>query len=353
MTHLDSLQALRALAATTVIFDHIAFMRWGAFGVDLFFVLSGFVICYISALDPSHFFPKRIFRVIPLYWLCTFGVALIALAAPSLLVSTSFSPITLLKSLFFIPFRRPDHMVAPLLFLGWTLHLEMLFYAIFGIALKISRKYVKELAIAAIIVLALVGKIARVYHHSSLILNFYSKFVILEFALGIACFMLWTHYGPAIRRIPWLLAIAAAGASYAFFVLMDIHVLDSYGPGFRHVPDFLLRGVPASLILLAFLSAEERFKFPAFVLLVGDASYSLYLLHPYVLEALDRKMFALTHLSAFTVLVTAVSIAICYGCAVLSFKFFERPSNQFLRKCFLKPRPVAAPAEQFQAATAP
>ena len=91
LSHLDSLQALRALAATTVIFDHIAFMRWGAFGVDIFFVLSGFVICHISATDTSNFFPKRIFRVVPLYWLCTFGVVAIALVSPGLLESTSFS----------------------------------------------------------------------------------------------------------------------------------------------------------------------------------------------------------------------------------------------------------------------
>ncbi len=52
-------------------------------------------------------------------------------------------------------------------------------------------------------------------------------------------------------------------------------------------------------------------------------------------------------------LVTTVSIAVCYGCAVMSFKFIERPSNQFLRKYFLKPRSVPARAEQMQAATAP
>lgn len=341
------------MAATTVIFDHIAFMRWGAFGVDIFFVLSGFVICYISTIDGSNFFAKRIFRVVPLYWLCTLGVALIGLVAPGLLVSTSFSFVALLKSLFFIPFRRPDHKIAPLLFLGWTLHMEMLFYAIFGIALKITQKYVKELAMAAIIVLALTGKVARMYHHSNLILNFYSKFVILEFALGIACYMLWARYGTAIRRVPGLAAMAVAGASYGFFVLMDIHVLDSYGPGFRHVPDFLLRGLPASLILLAFLSGEEKFKFPALVLLIGDASYSLYLLHPYILEALDRKVFALDHLGLFTALVTIASIAICYAGAVLSFKMFERPSNQFLRNYFLKRRRPAAPAERLRAAAAP
>jgi len=340
VAHLNSLQALRALAATTVIFDHIPFARWGSFGVDIFFVLSGFVICHISSTDSSHFFSKRIFRVVPLYWLCTFAVATIALIAPSLLVNTSFSGVALLKSLFFIPFRRPDHHVAPLLFLGWTLHFEMLFYAIFGIALRVTRKHARVLAIAGLVALFAIGKLFRVYHHSNLVLNFYSKFVIMEFAFGILCYVLWNRYGAAVRRVPGLLVLAAATTSYIFFILMDVHVFDSYGPFFKHVPDILLRGVPASLILLAFLSVEDRIKFPALVLLIGDASYSLYLLHPYILEILNRKMFALDHLSVLSIVVTIVFIAICYACAVLSFKYFERPSNKLLRNLFLR-RPSA------------
>jgi peptidoglycan/LPS O-acetylase OafA/YrhL len=335
-SHLDSLQALRALAATTVIFDHIPFARWGSFGVDIFFVLSGFVICHITATDTSHFFLKRIFRVVPLYWICTLGVAGIALLSPGLLVSTSFSAAALLKSLFFIPFRRPDHKIAPLLFLGWTLHYEMLFYAIFGIALKVTRKHARVLAIAGLIGLFIVGKLCRMYHHTNVVLLFYSKFVVMEFVFGILCYILWIRYGAAIRRVPALVLMAAATASYAFFVLMDLHILDSYGPYFRHVPDILLKGVPASLILLFFLSLEGRFKFPALALLIGDASYSLYLLHPYILESLNRKMFALDHFSPFTFAVMILSIAVCYSCAVVSFKLFERPSNKFLRNYFLR-----------------
>lgn len=335
-SHLDSLQALRALAATTVIFDHIPFARWGSFGVDIFFVLSGFVICHITATDTSNFFLKRIFRVIPLYWICTLGVAAIALLSPGLLVSTSFSAAALLKSLLFIPFRRPDHKISPLLFLGWTLHYEMLFYAIFGIALKATRKHARVLAIAGLIGLFIVGKLCRMYHHTNVILLFYSRFVVMEFVFGILCYILWIRYGAAIRRMPALVLMVAATVSYAFFVLMDVHILDSYGPYFRYVPDILLKGVPASLILLFFLSQEGRFKFPALILLIGDASYSLYLLHPYILESLNRKMLALDHFNAFTFAVMTLSIAVCYSCAVTSFKLFERPSNKFLRNYFLR-----------------
>jgi peptidoglycan/LPS O-acetylase OafA/YrhL len=339
----DSLQALRALAATTVIFDHIPFVRCGAFGVDVFFVLSGFVMCHISLSDPQKFFVKRIFRVVPLYWICTLGVALIAIVKPGLLVSTSFSGSALLKSLFFIPFQRPDHNVAPLLFLGWTLEFEMLFYAIFGTSLKITRKYAREVVIGSLILLMVIGKIARVTHHSNVMLNFYSKSVILEFAFGIVCYTVWARYGKMLRRIPGVVAVTAAALSYLFFILMDVRILSSYGPVLRFLPDFLLRGLPASIVLLAFLSVEEKFKFPALVLLIGDASYSLYLLHPYILESLNREFYSLDNLSVLTVLMTAVSIAVCYLCAVISFKLFEHPSNIFMRKFFLRKRPAAIP----------
>src|ERR1700733_2659779 len=60
---LQSIQALRALAATTVIFAHVPFINRGGFGVNIFFVISGFIICYISSLNPSQFWLKRIFRI--------------------------------------------------------------------------------------------------------------------------------------------------------------------------------------------------------------------------------------------------------------------------------------------------
>src|SRR5450432_4754492 len=89
---LQSIQVLRALAATTVIFAHIRFINRGGFGVNIFFVISGFIICYISSLNPSYFWLKRIFRIVPLYWMGTVGVFLISLAAPNLLNYTTARP---------------------------------------------------------------------------------------------------------------------------------------------------------------------------------------------------------------------------------------------------------------------
>lgn len=339
VSQINSLQALRALAATTVIFEHIPYLHWGAFGVDIFFIVSGFVICHITSIDSSDFFLKRVFRIVPLYWLCTLGIAAIALLQPRLLESTTYSNSYVLKSLFFIPYYRADHRIIPMLFLGWTLEFEMFFYVIFGTALVFTKKHARETAIAILVVVALLGKPFR---HLGPVVFFYTQEIVLQFACGIVCYILWERYGALIRRIPLALSAVAALMSYGFFILLDIHVLRSYGPYLVHVPDFLIRGIPASLIVLAFLSGEDRIKFPALVLLIGDASYSLYLLHPYILELIEHQLGKLSHFNLVNLSLTIALIAVCYVCAIASYRLFEKPSNQFLRRQFLrrKPRPV-------------
>src|SRR5262249_39672775 len=134
---LDSLQALRAVAALSVVLYHIDFIGRGAFGVDIFFVLSGFIICHVTAADRQHFLLKRLIRIVPLYWARTLVVCALALAAPRLLQTTSDSWMGLLKSLFFIPYEKESGRVYPVLFLGWTLNYEMFFYVVFSIALAL------------------------------------------------------------------------------------------------------------------------------------------------------------------------------------------------------------------------
>src|SRR6185437_14170487 len=134
---LDNIQALRAIAALLVVFVHLAVpvaalgvAPFGAGGVDLFFVISGFIMVYTTVGRPisgAEFLGRRIVRIVPLYWLLTLAVFGIALIAPTLLQFTTASWGQLLKSLFFIPFAKANGDVQPVLFLGWTLNYEMFF----------------------------------------------------------------------------------------------------------------------------------------------------------------------------------------------------------------------------------
>ena len=80
--HFDSIQALRGLAALFVVFQHVRFLNFGAFGVDIFFCISGFMIMFTTEKSTKYFFRKRLVRILPLYYLMTLGTYLLLLLFP-------------------------------------------------------------------------------------------------------------------------------------------------------------------------------------------------------------------------------------------------------------------------------
>ena len=83
--HFDSIQALRGLAALFVVFQHIRFLNFGAFGVDIFFCISGFMIMFTTEKSTKYFFRKRLIRILPLYYLMTLVTYLSLLLFPSMM----------------------------------------------------------------------------------------------------------------------------------------------------------------------------------------------------------------------------------------------------------------------------
>ena len=316
---LQSIQALRAIAATTVILVHIPYIGKGAFGVDIFFVISGFIMCYISAENSDDFLLKRVFRIVPLYWLGTMGVFFLALAAPHLLTGTRASAGHLVKSLFLIPYIREDGRVYPMLFLGWTLEYEMFFYLIFGVALALFKKWA---ALASSLVLLLIVAAGTVFQASATIPRFYSNPLMIEFVLGMGLFWLWKKYRAVLAKLPAgaAIAIVVAGYVYLFFSKM----------GYDYRP--LVQGLPALVIVICSLSLEGAMRFPIWILAIGDASYSLYLFHPYVVQLLDKKVHSLAVLTPVSALMGIIGVLACFLVALVSFRLIEKPSNRALRR---------------------
>src|SRR3979409_1937400 len=132
---LYNLHLLRVIAALGVVYFHttsVAGLKldWdvGSRGVDVFFVISGFIIAYIGTTKPEQFFLRRLIRVVPFYWAATaFGVAMGAVA-PSLFPRTTSSVPHLISSLLFFPPPAANGDVVPTLVLGWSLNYEMFFY---------------------------------------------------------------------------------------------------------------------------------------------------------------------------------------------------------------------------------
>ena len=96
--HFDSIQALRGLAALFVVFQHVRFLNFGAFGVDIFFCISGFMIMFTTEKSTKYFFRKRLVRILPLYYLMTLGTYLSLLLFPSMFQQTRHDFSYLVKS---------------------------------------------------------------------------------------------------------------------------------------------------------------------------------------------------------------------------------------------------------------
>jgi peptidoglycan/LPS O-acetylase OafA/YrhL len=323
-----NLQILRAVAAYLVVFNHAGrgpFATFGHFGVDLFFVISGFVMVFTTSakrVTPGDFALNRIIRIVPLYWLLTLAIFAVALVVPAVVQGTRPDLVELIKSLLFIPFVKSSGIVQPVLFLGWTLNLEMMFYAIFALALfipSVSGRVVTAVAVLVAMVLA-----GYVFAPVDLVAKFVLDPILLEFAYGMV--LGYFYHRGVLQRLSAPLAVGLAVMGIGLFVATGLPAYD--------ISRAYLPGIPAAIVVAGALAMEARgIRYAgAFAMLLGAASYSLYLSHPFVvfgIAAVARRLgFSDTGLwwpvvVAQFVAVTIVSIAL--------FKLFEKPAGKFFR----------------------
>ena len=234
---LNNLQVLRAFAAVSVALYHTFYILpgmqiFGSFGVDVFFVISGYIMARILHKSPDFFLRRRIIRIVPPYWLFTFLIYVVALVAPQLLHTTRATSMELVKSLFFIPYAKPlpggGKLIQPLLGVGWTLSFEMLFYLSLAVGLAISRKKAVWIGVG-IVLAALMTSFA--FAARSDIAQFFAHSNMLEFIFGVLAYYVCReiHAASARRmRIPALgLCIASVLALICFQGLLFFWV-------FRH-----------------------------------------------------------------------------------------------------------------------
>jgi len=327
MNKLQSLTVLRAVAATSVIFFHIMAPTghtFGEFGVDIFFVLSGFVIALVldsPNMTARRFLADRIARIVPLYWVLTFGVFAGTFIAPSLFNSTTATFGNLLKSLLFIPYRKESGLIFPMLFVGWSLNYEMMFYVVTTVSLMLTRRHRLLLASALIFVIFCAGKTSGTH---DVIAGFYSYQRIFEFPLGFVAYRLWKLR----TRIKPALAGGMAVAAYAWMAYVDWHGLSDAHLLYFGIPAFLL--VASSLSLESTMGSGLLTKGAIFV---GDASYAIYLSHPYCVEA-GRKLLpmAIDGFDATAPVGVVVIIIVATAVGGTLYWFVDRPLHRSARR---------------------
>jgi len=248
---LQSIQVLRALAALLVVFAHFEYIKpaVGGFGVDIFFIISGFIMAYIVNKSADSFLYRRIIRIVPLYYAMTFLAAGLYLAKPSWFRSLILTPATLAKSLLFIPYQIKDS--GPVLTLGWTLNYEMFFYV--SIAAFIAIFGARRGMIACLVGLSLFVSISAFLHWEAYIMRFWSSPMILEFVGGGILYYFWQHRLRSADRSVRNVFVAIGIAALVFLPYAEYR----YGLSTQR---FLLFGGPSLLVACGFLCLEDRFN---------------------------------------------------------------------------------------------
>lgn len=316
-------------------------LPWEA-GVDVFFVISGFVMTYASRAlfgrpgARRRFLAHRIARVVPLYWMTTTLYLVLALAVPRLVSGPPPTPGYVAGSYLFVPVTRPDGLVQPLYSLGWTLNYEMFFYALFALALGLDRRRGTAAILVALAILSAIGLGLALPQP----LAAWTDPLLLEFGAGMVMGFARVE-GVEFGR-PARAALALAGL--ALFAVQGGGAPDgTLLAGFARA---LLYGVPAACLVAAgglgfddaageTRTAHGRTRWGArwAAAWIGDASYALYLTHPFAIRG-AREALRITGLApvvptwAFLTIALAAALVV----ALLVHRVLERPLTRVARR---------------------
>ncbi|WP_454850744.1 acyltransferase family protein [Rhizobium binxianense] len=357
-SRLELLQLLRFIAALmivvlhgTVVAEGIAVrhlpIQLGA-GVDLFFVISGFVITFTSQrylTAPggwSQFLVRRLIRILPLYWSAlTLRLVLLSAAA---VVGVKEAPTfaAVLTSYLFIPYDSMGYGPAypfPILDLGWTLNYEMFFYAVFAAAIFLARG--RAVGVAATFLVAGVA-VTSLWKPGILVLDFWFRPIVLEFIAGM---LIAVAYGKGFR-LPLALAPFLVIAALCLWTLIDMRMFESYGgPGFYSFPRFFVFGGGAICLIMAATLLPRR-ALPAWLVrlsVLGDSSYTLYLVHPFLFGIYRAVLARLDLPVVFYWPVLALMVAGAVFLAHVAYLKLEAPAMGILRRRILSGKSVARP----------
>ncbi len=328
-----SIQYLRAAAAIAVAIYHA--FQWldggfeaGRAGVDIFFVISGFIMWSITAgreVAPGAFLWRRFTRVAPAYWAITLALTAITIAWPAFLPNVQAGWSHVLLSMAFITHRGPNGLPFPVLPAGWTLNYEAEFYLIFAVGLLMGEGRRLAFVTAALVAIGVLGLLDPPLYTLG------ANLMMLEFAGG-----LWLGKLVADRALPG----AFGGAVLAGLALAVFAATNSAWFG-DNLMRPLLWGLPALMLVSGALALESRGRIPRWGWLkaLGDASYSIYLCHAPA-TALVAHAVGIGRPTLFVPAAIVASIVAGLACR----RFIERPLLDLLRRReALEPRPEPAP----------
>ena len=365
---LNSIQLLRAIAVIMVVYSHVftvqpahtkagnavehqffSLASFGAAGVDIFFVISGFIITYIAAgyaynNQAGRFLTKRLLRVVPLYWLVT----LLHLLLSYWHGIRNADSARLLRSFLIFPFFDDGAYNSPLLIQGWTLPFELLFYTVVALAIQLNRFRYQLLTFLFFLTCIVIN---YCFTRSFMLpFSFLGNAMMLEFLMGAITAMVFLAAVDVQPRYTTLLLLAGTGA-------LLLTVFTGYpaftrgvvlAEGIRPLQRVFIWGLPAALIVAGLVLKEKQrvMRVPAFLLAIGDASFSIYLVHLLVLVSMYsrwRKWGVLNRVPPDLLLLISLVLTVLAGC--LFYRLVEKPLLHRLNRRVSRPEAPAVPGQ--------
>jgi len=349
---INTIQLLRGLAALAVVIHHIAgylkethhlsifhnYGRIGFAGVDLFFVISGFIIHFTSKSylnNPSklgEYWKKRIIRVYPIYWIVTIGIFIVQFVLPILNKSAALNtgyPMEVsafLKTFTLFPVHFAINPVS------WTLSFELFFYLMFSLLIISKRLWVIP---ACVLIFSGWHTFVEQYQHLHFGYNYYNFFFSsynIEFFLG---YLLFIVYDRNLLSLPTWLAWIGVLASIFVVLRTGYGVIDG-----DYYKRFLSFGLPSVILLYSLLQLEERqqLSIHPFFIILGDASYIIYLIHFPMIFFMNKVLLLVNiHLTNQGLIYYSYFIGLAVvGVGILLHKKLEMPMNTYLMKLTIK-----------------
>lgn len=334
---LSSIQALRAIAALGVLVFHATRVigeklgvtgafSGGAAGVDLFFVLSGFIIYWIYEREhrgPADFAVRRMNRIAPPYWLYTTLTVILLIVAPWAYGRLELDPQFAIFSYLFLLSPNPAGNPGVMLGVGWTIAFEMYFYTVFTLGILLRPKN-PMIVVAPVMLCGLAVWLSGV--EVPAFATVFASPLPLEFLTGCLLSRLYL----ARKFLPsW---VSVPGIVLAVLMIGLVTYLGT-DEGDNRVIFF---GIPAVILFYSVVSLAEtnQLSFPKWMLEIGDSSYSLYLSHRFVLTAFAivaaKFGFEGSPVLGTAAMIAGVLASIVFGW--LSFKHFEVPVTAYLNK---------------------
>lgn len=339
MRKIQNIQALRGIAVLLVVFSHIlpieykyggsitilpSFLQFGIFGVDLFFVISGFVMVtvtrgkFLIRKEAIRFIYHRVSRIYPMYWVYSLLVLVMFLLRPEWVNSSQGNQVEILSSFLLLPSSN-----LPLVMVGWTLIHEMYFYLVFFFMLiLVSERYF----LLALFLWSLGVVLINGYQQiNSPIIHLISHPLTFEFIGG--CFVAIIYYKNKNEiKNSILFTMIGLGLFASFFGYVFYQNITGLATPFGWWR-ILMFGVPASLIVFCLMIVERNGYVVHPVLIeIGSASYSIYLSHILTLSAVGRIWGEFSTDNIFdNVLMIPILLAITLAVGITSHRIVEKP----------------------------